>query len=56
MSEVVTCRSPYSDLLVDVAGMQVLPWNKIVDMTVKDGLRPTLPDGMDKHMKALIEE
>ena len=56
MSEVVTLRRPYSDMQRDQTDMIIVPWSKIVQMTIDEGLRPTLPQEIDPEMKALIED
>ena len=56
MCELLTLRAPYSDIMKDENGKQLLSWQQVVAMTHKDGvnLRPTLPEDMDSNTKQLI--
>ena len=56
MSELASLRVPYADHLKDEDGNWVASWEKVVEMTKKNGLRPTLPEGLDPEFKALIED
>ena len=54
MSELVSYRAPYSDMRFDGDGRQVASWASIVQMTIKAGLRPTLPLYADGEIRSLI--
>ena len=60
MSELLTLRAPYSDIMKGdndgKDGNKAMSWDQIVALTHKEDvmLRPTLPDGMDREVAALV--
>ena len=56
MSEVVTLRPPFKDMMFDEDGHSVASWGQIVAMTKSAGLRPSLPCELDPEMESLIRD
>ena len=56
MSELISLRAPYSNMLKDVDGSSLMNWEQVVKLTQTSGLRPTLPEVMDSEMGDLIRD
>ena len=56
MSEVITLRPPYENMLKDEKGEVLATWDVIMEMTKTSGLRPTLPDDLDPEIDRVIRD